>query len=208
MSLSKGYERMNELAEQVRRALRELESGKLDLAGLSDLTEDARALYERLVVLRHKAREVAAHERASGDTDERTSIRLDTRPADTLLRQTSLIDAIAETEHLPEAPPPPNTKPARASAENKRSSLADRMEKAPVADLNKAITLSQKFWFVAELFEGDRERYEKAIATINGMKTADEARAWLDAEVLKPRAKPPAKDAWNAFVELVQRRFQ
>jgi hypothetical protein len=150
-------------------------------------------------------------------------IRLDTRPPEVHPQQTSLIDAIAESESAPapqpladappkpkpEAPKPP--KPAAAPpppAVDRPASVADKMEHAPVADLRKAIALSQKFWFVAELFANERDRYEKAIDAINGMKSAAQAEAFVRDEVMAKLPKPPGEEVAHSFLELVQRRFR
>ena len=59
MPQQKALERMNELIRSLQQAMGRLGEGKLDLPELEQCAEDARALYERLVVLRHKAREAA-----------------------------------------------------------------------------------------------------------------------------------------------------
>lgn len=208
MPHGKGYERMLELTASIERALRELEAGHLDAEGVERCTDEARALFERLVVLRHKAREAALA--ASGAASAVPPMRLDTRPPEPPTRQTSLIDAIAETEakvpaHKADAPKPA---PSPKAAAGKAPSVADRLEHAPVADLHKAIALSQKFWFVAELFSGQRDAYEKAVDTINACGTAEQAKAFIDREVLAKLPKPPGEDVLTTFLELVQRRFQ
>lgn len=224
-------ERMRQLASAITKALDQLDAGTLDAGELERVVGQAQALYERLVVLRHKARErnsggPAAPERPT----ELPSVRLETRPPDVSPRQTSLIDAIAESESTPgrpaQAPPtPPPAPPAPPAAPTppksadrppkppakpapRSASLADRMEHAPVTDLHKAIALSQKFWFVAELFEGRRERYEKTIDAINACKDAAEAKALVARDVLGVLRKPPGEDALHAFMELVERRFK
>ena len=225
---------MNELIRSLQQAVGRLGEGKLDLPELEQSTEDARALYERLVVLRHKAREAAVGasrpvakevsgvrpatvEEAIAEVDVKESvIRLDTRPAEVPPvppHQTSLIDAIAETEVTPAPKPPAPPKPkAPKPAPPKETpaqpiSVADKMEHAPVADLRKAIALSQKFWFVAELFGGDRERYERAIDAINGMKSREEAEAYMRTEVTAKLSKPPGEEVATTFTDLLQRRF-
>ena len=57
MSEANPTERMHLLWDSVRQALRDLDAGKLDLDGLDRASADAQALYERFIVLRHKARE-------------------------------------------------------------------------------------------------------------------------------------------------------
>ena len=85
--------------------------------------------------------------------------------------------------------------------------VAGKMEQAPVADLRKAIALSQKFWFVAELFAGDRNRYEKAIDTINAMGSLNEAQAYMNEEINAKLPKPPGEEVAATFTDLLQRRF-
>jgi DNA-directed RNA polymerase subunit K/omega len=256
MSDANPTERMHLLWDSVRQALRDLDAGKLDLDGLERASTDAQALYERLIVLRHKAREakrtaesippVAKEPPPVIAPAEIPNLRLDTRPTEVTLRQTSLIDAIAETETppapkaprpqppppAPPAPPPaapvkavrddeppkpaatdgsapPKVKPPKpVEKAPKGPSLGDKLESAPVADLHKAIALSQKFWFVAELFGGQRERYEKAIDAINASGSIDEARAFVSKEIIAKATRPPAEDALQAFTELVDRRFR
>lgn len=233
MPQQKALERMNELIRSLQQAMGRLGEGKLDLPALEQCTEDARALYERLVVLRHKAREAAVGAgkqvaamsagvrpvtvgEAVAEADVKESvIRLDTRPAEPAPHQTSLIDAIAETEApsaprpSPEAPKPPAPPRPKARKEKPEQpiSLADKMEHAPVADLRKAIALSQKFWFVAELFGGERDRYEKAIDAINAMGSMGEAEAFMRTEITAKLPKPPGEEVAATFTDLLHRRF-
>ena len=276
MSNEKGYERIQELTDSLKQAMGRLQEGKLGLDDLEQCTTEARQLYERLVVLRHKLREAAVAPvvkqaaRKEGLVEPGTvagPMRLDTRPAETPVHQTSLIDAIAETEVLPVKPVKPNNakpavpkpenveKPEKADApeteepkagtpkpvqkaeslfeakseptpgpkskptpavapvkraavaEEKPVTVADKLEHAPVADLRKAIALSQKFWFVAELFGGERDRYEKAIDALNGMDGFGPANTFLQNEVLAKLPKAPGEVA-ETFTELLKRRFK
>lgn len=211
-------ENLNELVRSLQQAMDRLGDGKLDLAGLELCTEQARAVYERLVVLRHKAREVAvaatriappAPAAAPASTaDAAPTIRLDTRPDGITPHQTSLIDAIAESEqHAMVQAAAPAPKAAKAKPAEKPVSVADKMEHAPVADLRKAIALSQKFWFVAELFGNDRKRYEEAIDTLNAMGGLPEAEAYYHKEVVAKLPKPPGDEVAATFKELLQRRY-
>lgn len=270
MSTEKGYTRINELVAALNGALLDMEQGRLGAQGLERTTEDARELYERLVVLRHKVREARAAMSAKAGAEkvvplpvvaevvpeptvkteapERPTMRLDTRP-DVSPRQTSLIDAIAEHEE-PAAPKKPIVaatalgsegalepkaeelavvasepepkpvevtdaapkidvaKPASVPPAKRGPSLADKMEHAPIADLGKAISLSQKFLFLAELFGGQSAVYEKAIDTINGYKAFEEAKQYLDTEVIAKLKRSPDPEALSSFMDLVERRFK
>lgn len=223
-------EHMEQLLQRLQVAFAALAEGKLDEPGLDAATQDAQALYERLVVLRHKLRErTKAPAPAEQVAIELPAMRLDTRPAEDGPRQTSLIDAIAESEqgHGAEppvavsataadgpppakatAPPPaiPAPEVRKAKAAPAGASLGERLENAPVNDLNKAIALSQKFWFVAELFDGQREQYEQAIATLNAARSAEDAREHLTTILGKARHKPDP-EAVKALQDLIDRRF-
>jgi hypothetical protein len=95
-----------------------------------------------------------------------------------------------------------------AAPATKAPSLAEKLEHAPIADLGKAITLSQKFQFLAELFSGQKEVYEQAITHINGAKAFDEAKRYVDNEVLAKLRKSPDPDTVTSFMDLVERRFK
>jgi hypothetical protein len=265
MSLAneKGYEAMSGLVAALQQALQDLEAGKLSLDQLDRSTEEARMLYERLVVLRHKAREARNAPVAPPPArTEPSPIRLSTKPHEPLPGQTSLIDAIEAVEQVEEKPatplppppatppvepptppkvdapaatplpPPPATPPAeppsppkvdapkteqppppkpsapKAAPSKAAPTLASKFDQARGGDLHKAIALSQKFWFVAELFQGQREAYERAIDRINQQPDLASAKAIIDNEVVAKLPKPPAPDALATFMDLVERRFR
>lgn len=250
----KHFTRIGELANSVAADVQRLEEGKLPLAELEQLADHARDLNERLVVLRYKAREgkpaqeaapkptVAAEPEAPAMSV--APIRLDTAP-----KQTSLIDAIQETEKRPvrsvasdplEKPVPatsplPAPAPATAAAAEPSAkqapapapvaeapakaapahgpkaaptSVHDKIEKAPIADLGKAIALSQKFWFVAELFNNDRGAYDRAIEHLNKPQLRAEAKAYVQYEVVAKLKNPPGEEVVAAFTELIERRHR
>ncbi|MBK9175120.1 MAG: hypothetical protein IPM46_02050 [Flavobacteriales bacterium] len=239
MSNDKGFRPMNALVESLRKAEDGLRIGTLGAEDLDQATVDARELYERLVVLRHKSRENLrgkAKEPAESSEPKATvtqpaaapamapppppvpapkpaesTIRLDTRPQDP--RQTSLVEAIAD-EAEPE-PPVMRTaaeylKEAAAATATKAKApetLAQKLEKARIPDLSKAISLSHKFWFTAELFGGDGKAYEQGIGKLNGAKDVKEAQTILESDVLATLKKPADPEAVETFTELLQRRF-
>ncbi len=216
MKSEKPFRRINDLVAALSNVSAELGSGTLQLEGLETACEDARELYERLVVLRHKARESAASTGKSAPVStnklreapltaeappEQPVMRLDTRPApEVSSRQTSLIEAIEHTEQE-RSEPASGKRPAQAP------SLAEKLEKAAVSDLNKAITLSHKFWFVAELFNGDRQAYEKGVERLNMFASHAEATAFIQEEVIAKLKKPADPEALATFNDLVQRRY-
>ena len=238
----KRYKRIQDLVKALIEAERALEKGSLNVAGLEQACDDARELYERLVVLRHKAREgerpqppaaalaLAAEPPAappSKPKDEAPPKAPDPRPAPVIrldtrseIRQTSLIDAIAESTGVSksdvgaDAIAEPETPPARTRTEKpvkepavRHRSVADKLGQAPIPDLGKAIALSQKFWFVAELYGGDREAFEQGVEAINTASGGDEARRLVE-EQLSRLKKAPDPEALQAFLDLVERRHR
>jgi hypothetical protein len=215
------------------RTMNELGQGALGLEGLEQACGDARELYERLVILRHKAREAAVQiapappaspkkEEAPPVAAEPPPMRLDTRPPETTPRQVSLIEAIEATEQVPEAAAPatlPSVEPPKGSmptdpvsevparSPTSATTLAEKLERASILDLSKAISLSHKFWFVAELFNGDRINYDKTIDRLNTLASHTEAQAFLQAEVLGKLKKPADPEALATFQELIKRRY-
>ncbi|MCB0794813.1 MAG: hypothetical protein KDB88_08760 [Flavobacteriales bacterium] len=210
MATDKAFKRIHELIRSLAEAEKDLERGRMDLERLDQACDDGRELYERFVVLRHKAREQygrtppAAAQALSmaAEPGEPMTIRLDTRSE---IRQTSLIDAIAESEDGRKRKRKSSSKP-KEEAPARPSSLGEKLEQAPIAQLSKAIALSQKFWFVAELFKGDREAYEAALAKFEEAGSLDKAQGLLDG-IVSALDKDPDEEALNAFTELLQRRY-
>ena len=230
MAKDKSFRNMNELLAALLKAEHELATGTLDVEGLEVACVDARELYERLVVLRHKAREAAVTptvravareepvpEALKPPTPDPAALRLDTRPPDPPSRQVSLIEAIEATEAASQgAAPPPASPPAPVAApgptppagqKRTASTLAEKLEQAAIPDLAKAISLSHKFWFVAELFNGDRITYDKTIDLLNGMADGPAAQAYFEGEVLSKLRKPADPEALATFMELLKRRY-
>ncbi|MEO8066414.1 MAG: hypothetical protein ABI599_01850 [Flavobacteriales bacterium] len=237
MDNGKQFTRIGELASGIAADVRRLEEGKLPITELEELADSARELHERLIVLRHKAREgkpvpvpvpspapvappAPAPVPAPAPAQEPQTIRLDTAP-----KQTSLIDAIAETEvpgakaKAPKPPvataksetqkmPPHSAVPTLPGAAKPVASVGAKLERAPIADLGKAVALSQKFWFVAELFGGDRGAYEHAVDQLNKAPGRAEAKVYLQEEVLQKLKTPPGEDVLAAFNELIERRHR
>lgn len=223
MSTDKPFRRIGDLVAALAQVEQRLSSGDVQREQLEAACADAQELFERLIVLRHKAREASLTgsptpgtasaprmrtehgaakeaEPAQPPNAERP-LRLDTRPApDTSSRQTSLIEAIAHTESkLAEADEGKGPKGA--------PNVATQLERAPVTDLGRSISLSHKFWFVAELFNGDRIAYDKGIEKLNAMNGRAEAEAFVRTEVIARLKKPADPEALTTFTDLVQRRY-
>ena len=216
MTDDQGYQRIDVLLTSLSARIGRMGAGSLDLEGLELAAEEVRELGERLIVLRHKAREKFVASRAPIDpgstpnapmqvVHEGGPIRLETQPLEGP-RQITLIEAIEDQKGKKKKPKP--AEEAIETPKKGRASVADKLSHAPISDLGKAIALSQKFWFTAELFGKDASTYERMVKRINGAGSLDDARVIVDSEVLAKLKKPPADDALNAFLELVERRFK
>ena len=237
MSTEMPFRKINELVKALAAAEQGMSAGTLSLEGLETACTDARELFERLVVLRHKARETRMGPTAEppvkvpaqkteapiAKAEAPEPLRLDTRPMEVSPRQTSLIEAIESTEKgLDEDGATETEEPAKVVSKkvdnppkgssvkattNSGPSVAEKLEKARVEDLGKAISLSHKFWFVAELFNGDRINYEKSIEKLNHMADRKEAEVFVEKEVIAKLKKPADAEALATFTDLVQRRY-
>lgn len=184
----------------------ELEKGTLDLDGLEKAAEEARELHEHLVVLRHKAREEkvkGARVPAPPPVSEPPPIRLDVSSPLGDPRQITLIEAIEHEKQV--------KKEKRAAARSERAaappSPSPSTAPRPVKDLMRSIPISEKFWFIAELFGKDAGAYERTIRSIDAAQGLEAAQAIVRSEVLEKLTKPPAEDVMTAFQDRIQRRF-
>lgn len=242
MSTDRPFRKISELVAALSNAEKGLTAGTLGIEDLETACGDARELYERLIVLRHKARESAvghptnsfAGTGVPGPGSPLTAkeeepvppnapplagpgpVRLDTRPAPEAIspRQTSLIEAIASSEQEAGAgetgkgsTSPGTAQKAAMGVPKPPPSVAEKLGKAALTDLSKAITLSHKFWFVAELFNGDRITYEKAIEKLNGFADHSSAQRFVETEVIAKLKKPADPEALSTFNDLVKRRY-
>jgi hypothetical protein len=126
------------------------------------------------------------------------------------------------------APPPPvvveEPKPApahRASGashgayevlfeEKQAKELSEKLAETPIADLKKAIALNDRLQYTSELFAGDGQAFERALAALNNASGFDEARAWMVENCVAYYTWTDKKrlETAKAFVKLVRRRHK
>ncbi|MFN9802138.1 MAG: hypothetical protein ACK54P_19120, partial [Bacteroidota bacterium] len=119
MNASDRFKSIQELAAGLHDAASRLANGSLKTHELEELTETARELYERIVILRHRAYDCEIREERQEEQPKETqsiSFRLPTpipqQEAPATVKQVSLIDAIdeitraEEPEALPAVMPP------------------------------------------------------------------------------------------------------
>jgi hypothetical protein len=99
-----------------------------------------------------------------------------------------------------------NTKTFRhdnLAKQQSKNDLSSKMQSKPIKDLSKAIGVNDKFLFIRELFDGNREHYHEAIQLLNEIPTYEEAENYL---------KETFDWDWEAqvtkkFIELIRRKF-
>lgn len=262
------YAQLPDLVAKLQDKLQALENGQLSATDLTHLTDTAREVYERLLVLRYKAFEAVAK-----NDDGNSGFRINTAPdhLKTDDGQTSLIDAIeeiqqeevplaptlfaetevqapipvappvAEPEPTPEPIPLPEPEPesepepapiavvipeAPAPAEDiaaapvplpeaeldinqvasaaegaDQESIAERLERAPLEQLQGNISLNQKFLMIGELFDGDSAQYEQTISAIDAAGNNNAAHSLIS----ELKAEPG--QALELIQDLVERRY-
>ncbi len=89
---------------------------------------------------------------------------------------------------------------------NEKPTLAAKLSRKPVKDLNEEIGLNQKFLFMNDLFGGENTLYKEAIASINGFNSADEAKQLLSQLAQRHNWEMESTSVLK-FTDLVERKF-
>lgn len=101
--------------------------------------------------------------------------------------------------------PAPVSKPAPAES-GEPMTLADRLRLQKLDDLHKAVSLSDKFLYMNELFGGENQAYKDALDHLNRSVSSAEAERYLDGLGVKfGWAEHPKTE--KKFRELVSRKF-
>jgi hypothetical protein len=77
------------------------------------------------------------------------------------------------------------------------------MQSKPIKDLSKAIGVNDKFLFIRELFDGNKEHYHEAIQLLNEIPDYEEAENYLK-ETFDWNWEAPVT---KKFIELIKRKF-
>jgi len=122
-----------------------------------------------------------------------------------------------EGDEKPATPPPKKKKEKKLLSDTLRSGqeyrneqlgkeagqdLSTKLSKRSVTDLRKIINLNDRFMFIRELFDGDKERYEETLRLLNGAATRREALS-----VLEGFRWDKKSEAAQRFMELVERKL-
>ena len=138
--------------------------------------------------------------------------------------QTNLLDEIEErvtaVEEVPEpkkekkkAPKEIKTEESKTSLNDKLAessepvSLADKLKKQPITNLASSIGINQKFLFMNDLFEGERDAFHQSIAELDGFDSYLDADNYIKNNLVNKYDWDLENPSAVRFMELVERRY-
>lgn len=89
----------------------------------------------------------------------------------------------------------------------KINDITQKSQNAPLQDLNKGISISQKHEFIAGLFSGNSGEYRGAIEQIESCPSLEHALGWLENEMVDNNQWQKKERLVSEFLFLIQRRF-
>lgn len=96
----------------------------------------------------------------------------------------------------------------RISLDKEDKSIGEQMQNQPIASLKDAIGINEKFLFINELFDGDIQDYQHAIAKLNDMENAKAAFEYLNVlGVEQSWDGTRSADTIEKLAQLVHRRY-
>ena len=97
----------------------------------------------------------------------------------------------------------PNTTPADPAPAPEPIKLDEMLCRREAKDLTRAFTLNDKFRFTRELFDGDKTRFADALNMLMAMRSLDEARDYLAADL----AIDPDSEAGADCITIITNHF-
>jgi hypothetical protein len=217
--MNNNYLSISDLLNKLSKRVKKLEKGKLSADSLEEMLEESRAIYERITILRYKAlvgktnpivapvvTESKIESKPTTIEEESTGISLkfsipkEEVKSITPQNQKNLLDEIQEIDEI-------KTSVNDQFAENKLGTIGDTFKKSKIEDLRKVIRLNQKFLFMSDLFQGEKELYDKTIDKINACETFLEASLYLNEEIEETYNWDKDSVSVKQFKELVSRKF-
>lgn len=213
-------ESMNERLVLLDKAFKKLESGNIDKISLKEAVKLARKIYEQWVIVQH--------EYQMDDQEEiilDTFSELKTAAKNTLKEtpkfsepevlqyqnredeevkisenQTTLIEIIEEIQE-------DQTINDRISKGITKETLAQKHAKKAIADIEKSIGVNQRFSFIKNLFDNNKEAYQEAVNKLNSCTSYLDADDYIHNELM-------SKYNWDEntvhvikFIDIIERRY-
>ncbi|MBP6185716.1 MAG: hypothetical protein KA479_12305 [Saprospiraceae bacterium] len=128
----------------------------------------------------------------------------------------------AEPEEVVVKKPAPEVTPTKPNPSHSSSSdfsalfssfeakdLSDKLRLSHIDDLAKAMGINERFLTINELFKGDHEAFDRILRSLNNLNSFQEARSFLETEVIQQYGWLEEKKLKKAvvFIQHVQRRY-
>lgn len=215
------YKSLSTLSKEISSQLERLENEELSVNDLHEIQANARDLYERITILKYQAIEkvvkpvaetasiieetqpVIEEELPNQPPTNKGSLKFDIAAdeEDTPQNQTNLLDEIKE--RVEEA----SSLKDKLNTDGSGKSLAEKLKMQPISDLKTAIGMNEKFLFMNDLFQGERDAFHQSLDYLNSLSTFLEADDYINNNLV-------AKYSWDLesisavrFMELVERRY-
>lgn len=121
--------------------------------------------------------------------------------------------------YVPPAPVTPPPAPTVQLSDNEEvlelfevkqaTDLSERLSSSPLSDLLKAMGLNERILTVNELFGGDAGEFKKVMKDLNKLRSFDEAKQYLAANVVEQYGwtKPNKKNKAKILIKTIRRRY-
>jgi hypothetical protein len=207
---------MNERLAKLDDALKKLEAGTLDKQSLSAAVKLARQIYEQWIILEHEFQNEEEDQIIESFHEIKVPVKNTLKEKPGLIEpelekiieleerisenQTTLIDIIEEIQE-------DITINERISQGKTKESLAQKHAKKKIEDIEKSIGLNQRFSFIKNLFDNDKDSYNDAVKKLNSCASFLEADDYIH-NILIPTYK------WDEntvhvikFIDIIERRY-
>ena len=219
------YQNLNALVAKIQSALTQLENKQLSVSDIDSIQENAKELFERLTVLKYLALEklVESTDTESEDKTETENSEANIKDADIPVaikfsaseppipeNQTNLLDAIKESKeevNEPEIPADDQSLNEKLNASPSAASLSEKLKKQPINDLITAIGINQKFLFMNDLFEGERDEFHNSLSDLNKFDSFLDADNYIKNNLMVKYNWDMENTSVVRFMELVERRY-
>ena len=213
------YQNLNALVEEIRSELLKLENSELSLADVDAIQANARELYDRLTVLKYLAMERLVDDpQPNVDKDQdNDSVDVDMNPIKLKLgnsekkipeNQTNLLDAIEESgvEDKVEESDLGSLNQKLADASESKS-IAEKLKSQPIPDLIAAIGINQKFLFINDLFDGERDEFHNSLGELIKFDSFLDADNYIRNNLMSKYSWDMESPSAIRFMELIERRY-
>ena len=91
----------------------------------------------------------------------------------------------------------------------KSNDLSDRLSKVPISNIKMAMGINERFLIINELFKGKSSAFDQVVEKLNGLKSMEEARSFLEQGTIKDfewNSEQKMKKA-KRFIKLAHRLY-